>query len=83
MDFGASTTEGSLYNLVLKAGGELIFIHCQASVCLQEQKATITTNPSLTFISHPLDAPSKLSCIFGKAFDEDSMSSHNCRQPGV
>lgn len=34
VDFGASTTEGTFYDLVRKAGGKVIFIYCQACVCL-------------------------------------------------
>lgn len=34
VDFGASTTEGTFYDLVRKAGGEVIFIYCQACVSL-------------------------------------------------
>lgn len=79
VDFWASTTEASFNNLELKAGGKLIFIYCQASVC--EMKGHYCL---LWHLFHILWMHNPNSLVFlGKAFNEDSVSSPNWWQPEV
>lgn len=71
-------------DLVRKAGGKVIFIYCQACVSLgMKGHCCLLWHLFHISLPHSLDAPSKFFCIFGKAFNEDSVSSHNWMQPGA